>query len=422
MASRHGGHSATRLPDGRVVVAGGIDQNWWSISAVEVFSPPVGPGQGSWTSVAALNPARSYHRAVLLDQGQVLLVGGLDTNWEPLDSVQIYDPLLDLHSATVALHDARSDFTLTALADGTVLATGGEQLDGPLDTAEEFRQSVLGDECATHGDCSVGACADGVCCNASCDGPCESCLASEKGFGLDGQCEPLVAGAVDPLCTDEGPESCGMTGLCAADGVCALYPDGTSCGPESCSKGARSGASCDGNGGCVQRSTSCEPYVCASATSCAESCAAHEDCAPDWYCAEAVCELKLPNESACTEDVECQSGICSQMVCASAAGCVGDTLLEVTGGEQIDCTPYRCRSGDCLTRCESILDCAPGLVCGADGVCKPPAPPATEEGGCSVGARQSGAGGLRWLLLMAMGACGLCARRSRARSTPGDGC
>ncbi|MBW2529309.1 MAG: hypothetical protein JRI23_34350 [Deltaproteobacteria bacterium] len=418
MSSRHCGHTATTLLDGRVLIAGGIDHDWISVAAAELFSPPTGPGQGSWTSATSLNPARAYHRAALLGSGQVLLVAGVDVDWDEMASARIYDPIADVHTTTASLAQARSDFTLTKLANGTVLAAGGDLHPTVLDTAEAFTPSELGDPCATDGDCAVGECVDGVCCGNPCDGPCESCSAAEKGGGTDGLCELLPEGASDPFCTDEGPESCGKIGTCTAGGECALYPADTACGPVSCSGGSLRTATCDGSGVCVQTAQSCEPYLCASATQCGGSCSSHEDCGPDWYCLEDACEPKLATDEECTDDAECETGICTQGACATSAGCVDETTLEIAGGERIQCTPYRCRGGDCLTSCESVFDCAPGLICDGAGVCSPPPEKPSDEGGCSVANRQrtNGQPGLGLLALAAAWIGCWQSRRRRGRT------
>lgn len=63
----------------------------------------------------------------------------------------------------------------------------------------------LGASCDDGTECASSACADGVCCDAACDGPCDSCDAS-------GACEPLPAGTQVADCA---PGVCDAAGLCA---------------------------------------------------------------------------------------------------------------------------------------------------------------------------------------------------------------
>ena len=91
---------------------------------------------------------------------------------------------------------------------------------------------VSGSACAIDGECELGHCVEGVCCDTSCDTPCLSCLASRKSEGEDGVCGVIPAGT-DPkdACEEETPESCGTTGVCNGSGACELTPDGTQCTP-----------------------------------------------------------------------------------------------------------------------------------------------------------------------------------------------
>jgi len=67
-----------------------------------------------------------------------------------------------------------------------------------------------GDSCSGSFECTSGNCVDGVCCDALCNGNCESCLASSTG-GVDGVCSPVTAGT-DP--DNECPGNCDGSGNC----------------------------------------------------------------------------------------------------------------------------------------------------------------------------------------------------------------
>ena len=65
------GHTATLLPNGQVLVAGGYGNSGYLTSA-ELYNPAT----GTWTVTGSLNIARTWHTATLLPNGQVLVAGG----------------------------------------------------------------------------------------------------------------------------------------------------------------------------------------------------------------------------------------------------------------------------------------------------------------------------------------------------------
>ncbi|MBI4705676.1 MAG: hypothetical protein HY744_31680 [Deltaproteobacteria bacterium] len=86
---------------------------------------------------------------------------------------------------------------------------GGAGTSGGGGGAGEDAKKASGEPCSAGAECQSGMCADAVCCNASCAGPCEQCAAP----GSAGSCTPQPAGA--------DPEAGCAGGACDGAGQCA---------------------------------------------------------------------------------------------------------------------------------------------------------------------------------------------------------
>jgi len=113
------GHTASLLPDGRVLIAGGRDSGGF-LSAAEVYDPQ----DRSFTPVMDMSVPRYEHTATTLTDGKVLLAGG---NSSPVsDSAEIFDPSGDTFVAASDLMSVpRFRHTANVLNDGRVLLAGG---------------------------------------------------------------------------------------------------------------------------------------------------------------------------------------------------------------------------------------------------------------------------------------------------------
>jgi hypothetical protein len=80
------GHTATLLQNGMVLVAGGVHNNNTVLASAEVYNTAT----GAWTATGSLNTGRWVHTATLLQNGKVVLVaGGFDTNLRVLASAEL---------------------------------------------------------------------------------------------------------------------------------------------------------------------------------------------------------------------------------------------------------------------------------------------------------------------------------------------
>lgn len=129
------GHSATRLPDGRVLLVGG----WDAYSGVAAVSAEVfDPGTETFTLAGSLLEPRGGHVAVLLPDGRVLVAGGGD--FDAALAAEIWSPESGTFSPAGTLATPRFDHGAALLGSGEVLLIGGRNGAGEtLATAETWR-------------------------------------------------------------------------------------------------------------------------------------------------------------------------------------------------------------------------------------------------------------------------------------------
>jgi len=130
-------HTATLLPDGRVLVAGG----WNPVADASIASAEIyNPATGTFGPTGSMNAARSQHTATLLQSGRVLIAAGWITG--PSASAELYDPGAGTFTPTGALVGVRNTHTATLLQNGNVLVAGGFGTLGALATAELYNPAA----------------------------------------------------------------------------------------------------------------------------------------------------------------------------------------------------------------------------------------------------------------------------------------
>ena len=146
LPARHTGHTATRLPSGRVLVVGGFG----SIPNTELFDPE----SETWSDAGCALEPRVLHTATILLSGAVLVAGGIDSSGEhTTSSAELYGIVVSPAQVSLA-PGASQSFTATRgsglgyvwsfrqnESGGTVTASGDYQA-GPVGGVTDVVQVV----------------------------------------------------------------------------------------------------------------------------------------------------------------------------------------------------------------------------------------------------------------------------------------
>jgi hypothetical protein len=139
MLEPRSGQTATLLPDGKVLIAGGMRRNQDFYKSAELYDPATRKSQPT----GEMNQRRVGHVAVLLASGKVLVAGGW-IGQSGTDAAELYDPATGRFTSIANMTIQRGRPSATPLADGDVLIAGGEIRDNePLASAEIFHVKTL---------------------------------------------------------------------------------------------------------------------------------------------------------------------------------------------------------------------------------------------------------------------------------------
>lgn len=114
-------HTATRLPNGEVLIAGGTGQDGL-LASTERYDPTA----DQWVTSESMSAVRFNHAATLLPNGQVLVTGGGNGGQVPaLTTAELYDPSTNHWRLLGRIPTARSGHIAVPVASGQVVLAGG---------------------------------------------------------------------------------------------------------------------------------------------------------------------------------------------------------------------------------------------------------------------------------------------------------
>jgi hypothetical protein len=238
----------------------------------------------------------------------------------------------------------------------------------------------MGQSCAGNGECLSKFCAQGVCCNAACNGSCQSCGLP----GTMGTCTNVGNGAADPqgTCQNQGAASCGNDGLCDGKGSCRFFAAGTECVAPSCPANGSTltqARSCDGVGNCQAPATiACAPFKCNGASACNAACTSDADCLAPNICDPQtnLCGNKKRLGQVCAMTSDCLTGdFCVDGVCCGSSMC-GLCQACNLPGKAGSCANVGSGDAELHARCPASAPCGNTGNCNGAGAC--------EQGGTGV--------------------------------------
>jgi hypothetical protein len=346
-------HTASTLLSGKVLITGGFTGNTITgggeLASAELFDPAANGGAGAFAVTdAPMATKRDEHTASVLPSGKVLVAGGYD-GVADVASAEVFGGLRGepcANGSCLSGFFCVDGFCCDSACDGgscercdlpgkegtCSVAPAGNPGAGPTcapylcdgvkascptqcpsdamcspdsycapggtcQTRKAQGAACTQANCNEPGscECASGFCVDGVCCDAKCDGGCQACVAVLKQSGDDGTCGPTKDGT-DPrnACAPPEIEVCRGDGMCDGAGGCRnVTPRGVAC--------SNDGKVCDGAGNCAQPPSAtcdgdhtttgvngakkdCAPYKCTADGTCRASCTSVVDCVAPTVC------------------------------------------------------------------------------------------------------------------------------------------
>ena len=142
----HPRSAATLLQNGQVLEVGGISGvsepgGYPALLGAELYNPAT----GKWTATGSMTTGRAngVFTATLLKDGEVLIAGGVNpSSSSALASAELYNPATGTFSPTASMATARLGQTATLLQNGEVLVAGGENSTGFPSSAELYNPAT----------------------------------------------------------------------------------------------------------------------------------------------------------------------------------------------------------------------------------------------------------------------------------------
>ncbi len=356
-------HSATLLPNGKVLIAGGISGITNSyLNSAEIYDPSL----NLFKAAAPMAQAKASHAALLLPDGKVLVTGGETPGGEPYAGAEIYDPAANAWKAATPMNKVRKDHKMVLLPNGKVLSAGQLPVNGmPPSTIEPGDAEVY--------DPAINQWAPTALMASPALLPSLTVMGNQKVLltALDPIQKENTAQVYDPI-SDQWSEAKPLTWerknrqaeklpdgkvliLCGTPSgdpnpipVAEIYDPGVFYG-ESCENASE----CD-SGFCVDGVCCNSPCDAGSCDACSAEAGATED---------GVCTLltgpQCDDSNLCTENDRCGAGLCSGtlIVCEPLGPCYGTATCDPQSGacaaaaqeNGVSCgTDQSCYEGECL--------------------------------------------------------------------------
>ena len=108
-------HAASLLQNGTVLLTGGQDNHFLIENTAEIYNPTTGTFSATSQSCAGAPPpsgcmsaGRDFHLSQTLDNGTVLIAGGIDSNFVTIATAEIFNPTTKTFTPTGSMHSPRS--------------------------------------------------------------------------------------------------------------------------------------------------------------------------------------------------------------------------------------------------------------------------------------------------------------------------